>query len=52
MEEYKIIEIILKENISEKEKQIIKELNTSFSKEDLFLEFEKDKIPPSGAPNG
>jgi len=44
MEKYKKIEIASKEDISDKEKQIIKDLNSSFSKKDLFLEFEKNKI--------
>ena len=43
-EDYKKIEIKLVEEISEEENEVIKEVNNSFSKEDLFLEFEKKKI--------
>ena len=42
-EEYKIIEVDL-EKISNREKQIVEELNNSFSKEDLFFNISDNKI--------
>ena len=42
--EYKKIEINLNRNINKKEKDIISEINNSFSKDDLYIEDINDKI--------